>query len=156
MLAGQVIDGFSLSLTVIVKVQLSLLPAASVAVLVTVVVPFGNVEPDAGLETTVTPGQLSVAVTLKLTTAEHFPRSFACVTFAGQVITGFSVSATVTVNEQVDVLPDASVAVLVTVVVPFGNVEPDAGLETTVTPGQLSVAVTLKLTTAEHFPGSFA
>ncbi len=76
--------------------------------------------------------------------------------FAGQVITGFSVSVTVTVNEQVDVLPDASVAVLVTVVVPFGNVEPDAGLETTVTPGQLSVAVTLKFTTAEHFPGSFA
>ena len=43
---------------------------------------------------------------------------------------------------QLDVLPDASVAVLVTVVVPSGKVEPDGGLLTTVTPGQLSVAVT--------------
>ena len=60
---------------------------------------------------------------------------------AGQVITGFSVSLTVTVNVQLAVLPDASVAVLVTVVVPFGKVEPEGGLLTTVTPGQLSVAV---------------
>ena len=61
---------------------------------------------------------------------------------AGQAITGFSVSLTVTVNEQLAVLPAASVAVLVTVVVPFGKVEPEGGLLTTVTPGQLSVAVT--------------
>ena len=59
-------------------------------------------------------------------------------------------STTVTVKEQLAVLPEASVAVPVTVVVPFGKVEPEAGLATTVTPGQLSAAVTLKLTTAEH------
>ena len=59
-------------------------------------------------------------------------------------------SFTVTVNVQVAELPDASVAVEVTVVVPFGKTEPDAGPLTTVTPGQLSAAVTWKLTVAEH------
>ena len=57
-------------------------------------------------------------------------------------MTGFSVSLTVTVKVQLAVLPDASVAVLVTVVVPFGKVEPEGGLLTTVTPGQLSLAAT--------------
>jgi hypothetical protein len=48
---------------------------------------------------------------------------------------------TVTVKLQVAVLPDASVAVQVTVVVPTGNVEPEGGLQATVTPEQLSDAV---------------
>ena len=47
----------------------------------------------------------------------------------------------VTVNVQVAVLPDASVAVAVTVVVPTGNKLPDAGIDKTVTPGQLSLTV---------------
>ena len=47
----------------------------------------------------------------------------------------------VTVNEQLAVLPDASVAVAVTVVVPLGKTLPDAGTDTTVTPGQLSLNV---------------
>jgi hypothetical protein len=63
--------------------------------------------------------------------------------FAGQVITGACVSTTVTVKLHEAVLPDASVAVAVTVVVPFGKVEPEGGLLTTVTPGQLSIAVTM-------------
>jgi hypothetical protein len=46
----------------------------------------------------------------------------------------------VTLNEQVAVLPDASVAVHVTVVVPTGNGVPDGGTHATVTPGQLSEA----------------
>ena len=46
----------------------------------------------------------------------------------------------VTVNEQVAVLPEASVAVQVTVVVPTGNGVPEGGTHATVTPGQLSVA----------------
>ena len=71
MLAGHAIFGGSSSLTVTVNEQLSLFPAASVATDLTVVVPLGNVEPDAGVETTVTPGQLSLAVTVKFTTAEH-------------------------------------------------------------------------------------
>ena len=61
-------------------------------------------------------------------------------------------SLTVTVKEQVDVFPDASVATDVTVVVPLGKVEPEAGVETTVADPHRSVAVTLKLTTAEHCP----
>ena len=54
---------------------------------------------------------------------------------------------TFTEKEQVAVLPEASVAVQVTVVVPGGKGEPDGGTQTTVTPGQLSEAVTVKLAT---------
>ena len=65
-----------------------------------------------------------------------------CVTFDGQVIEGACVSLTVTVNEQLAGLPDASLTVQVTVVVPVLKVVPDAGVQTGVpTPGQLSVAV---------------
>jgi hypothetical protein len=46
---------------------------------------------------------------------------------------------TVTVKLQVAVLPDVSVAVHVTVVVPTGKIEPEGGTQTKVTPGQLSV-----------------
>jgi hypothetical protein len=45
-----------------VKLQVLVWPAESVAVQLTVVVPPANVEPDAGAQLTVTPGQLSVAV----------------------------------------------------------------------------------------------
>ena len=65
---------------------------------------------------------------------------------AGQIITGGWVSTTVTVNEQLAVFPEASVAVQTTVVVPFGKLEPGGGLHKKVTPGQLSLAVTTKLT----------
>jgi hypothetical protein len=65
-----------------------------------------------------------------------------CVTFAGHEIVGGVVSLTVTVNEQLAGLPDASLTVQLTVVVPFTKVVPDAGVQTGVpTPGQLSVAV---------------
>jgi len=52
---------------------------------------------------------------------------------------GFSSSLTVTVKLQVLVLPEASVAVQLTVVVPTVNIEPLAGLHTVLAPGQLSV-----------------
>jgi hypothetical protein len=53
---------------------------------------------------------------------------------------GDSVSLTVTVKEQVDWFPIASLTVQVTVVTPFGNVDPDAGLQDGApTPGQLSL-----------------
>jgi hypothetical protein len=71
---------------------------------------------------------------------------------AGQVICGGSVSLTVTVNEQLPVLVLVSVAEQVTVVVPTGNVAPEAGVQTTgITPSQLSLAVgAVYVTTAEH------
>ena len=69
----------------------------------------------------------------------------------GQVTTGNSVSFTVTVNEQVAVLAAPSIATQVTVVDPTGNSEPDAGVHSTFTPGQLSVAVAWKVTTVLRF-----
>lgn len=49
--------------TVTVKLQVAVFCAASVAVQVTVVVPTGNVEPEAGTQlAALTPGQLSVGV----------------------------------------------------------------------------------------------
>jgi hypothetical protein len=44
------------------------------------------------------------------------------------------------VNEQLAVLPDESVAVQVTVLVPLANVPPEAGEQTTVAAPQLSLA----------------
>ena len=70
--------------------------------------------------------------------------------FAGQVITGGCVSLTFTVNLQIAVLPEVSVAVQVTVVVPFGKPEPDAGLQATPTPGQLSLAEAVYVAIAVH------
>jgi len=61
MLAGHVITGFSVSLTVTLKLQVAMLPESSVAVQVTKLVPLANVEPLAGLHAVVTPGQLSLA-----------------------------------------------------------------------------------------------
>jgi hypothetical protein len=57
----------------------------------------------------------------------------------------------VTVNMQLPVFDDESVAVQLTVVTPFGKVEPEAGTQVGVSePSQLSVAVEVKLTTVEH------
>ena len=61
--------------------------------------------------------------------------------FAGQPTEGACVSLTVTLKEQVAVLPLASVAVQMTGVVPVGKNEPDKWSQDTVTPGQLSLAV---------------
>jgi hypothetical protein len=60
MLDGQVI--VHASATVTVKLHDAMLPLVSVAVQLTVVVPTGKVEPEAGLHTTVVPGQLSLVV----------------------------------------------------------------------------------------------
>jgi hypothetical protein len=152
-LAGHDIAGASASTTVTVKEQVAELPLASVAVHVTDVVPKAYVLPDAGEHATVT-GQLSVAVAEYVTTALHCPGSLFCVMLAGQVMTGNSTSFTVTLNVQVAVLPDASVAVQVTVEVPVGKALPEAGLQLVVTPGQLSVADAVNETAAVHKPGS--
>ena len=69
------------------------------------------------------------------------PVAAATVIGAGHVATGACVSCTVTVNEHVDVLFEASVAVQLTVVAPTGKVEPETGEQTTVVPGQLSEVV---------------
>jgi hypothetical protein len=56
---------------VISKLQLVALPDMSVAVVVTVVVPTGKNEPDAGEETFVTPEQVSAALGANVTSAPH-------------------------------------------------------------------------------------
>lgn len=63
---------------------------------------------------------------------------------------GACVSLTVTVKLHEFVLLEVSVAVQLTVVVPFMKVEPAGGVHTTVAPGQLSFTVALYVTTAEH------
>jgi hypothetical protein len=61
------------------------------------------------------------------------------------------VSFNVAVNVQEALLPDGSVAVQVTVVTPFGKVEPEEGLQETVALPQLSVAAgVVNATAAEH------
>ena len=59
-------------------------------------------------------------------------------TLAGHVMVGDCVSLTVTVNVQVASGGLPFVAVQVTVVVPFANAEPEAGLQVTVGAGQPS------------------
>src|SRR5947207_1025742 len=95
MFAGQVITGFSVSLTVTVWVHDELLSELSVAVhVIVVVVPAGYGASNAcpSLRVPVTVGllsQLSVAVAVPgLTVAEHWPASLLVVILAGQVIVG--------------------------------------------------------------------
>ena len=71
---------------------------------------------------------MSVAVAVKLTAAPQVPFAATVVMLLGQVMTGACVSFTVTVKEQVAVLPFTSVALATTVVVPTLKVEPEAGL----------------------------
>jgi hypothetical protein len=141
MLAGQVrVQGFC---TVTLKLQLPVRPAPSVTVQVTVVMPTAKQVPDAGLQTTALGGsvQLSLPVgVVKVTVPQaSLGPGVVNVMSDGQLTVGFCVSLTRAVNEQVAVLFDVSVAVQVTVVVPFWKVEPEAGTQATVTPGQLSL-----------------
>src|SRR5215475_11890914 len=106
MLAGQVIVGACVSLTVTVKLQVAVFGgvAASLTVHVTVVTPFANAVPEAGRHVTVpTPGQLSVGVgVVYVTTAEHTFGSVDFTMFAGHAIDGGCVSFTVTVKLQLE------------------------------------------------------
>ena len=111
--------------TVTVNEQVAVLPEASVAVHVTVVVPCGNADPDGGTQVVTTPGQLSLEEgVVKVTTSATVSGSPVAVIGEGQVIVGGCVSFTVTVNVQLGPSP---AAVHVTVVVPTGKVEPVAG-----------------------------
>src|SRR5438552_2629706 len=158
MLAGQLAVGFSSSLTVTVKAQVLVLALASVAVQVTVVAPSGNIEPLAGLQLMLEPGQLSHALAVKFTCAWQSPLRLSApvlvvvVMLAGHVATGGSLSTTVTVKLQVALWLCASVAVQLTVVVPTGKSELDAGLQLMIAPGQLSLAVAVKFTCAWQSP----
>lgn len=63
------------------------------------------------------------------------------VIFAGQLMTGSCVSLTVTLKVQVAVLPETSVAVQMTLVVPIGKKEAAGGKQLTATLEQLELPV---------------
>lgn len=117
--------GVGAAVTVTVKLQLAVFPVESETVLVTVVVPTGNDEPEGGFDTALpTPEQLSLVVGFpKVTTALFWPGAASVVILPGQEMVGAWVSTTVTVNEQF--APPAPLAV--TVVAPFGKNAPLAG-----------------------------
>ena len=94
---GQVIVRGVVSATVTVKLQLELLPEASVAVQVTTVDPFGNTEPDGGLHATLGfASQLSLGVAANVATAPAGP-AHSNVLDGGKMIVGGVLSTTVTV-----------------------------------------------------------
>ena len=132
------------SLTVKVVEHVVVLPAASVAVRVTVVTPAATVDPASGDWVTVMPfsAQLSSATTPGTkfgTIAAQLASAFADWAVAQVVIVGAVVSAIVTVVVHVEELPTASVAVRVTVYVPVKSGVPMAGDCVSVTELQLSL-----------------
>ena len=79
-----------MSVTVTVKMQLAVLPLASVAVLVTVVVPTGKVLPLAVLLTRLVTLQLSLALTKNVTLLRlHWPGSAVSTMLLEQMSTAF-------------------------------------------------------------------
>ena len=116
-----VIDGAVLSTTVNVTCEVVVFPDASVAVIVTVFVPKSPQPKVLGVMVTVGAPQLSVT----LDTTSFMPIAAAPFTLSATsaiadnvVIEGAMLSSTVTVMVDVAVLPDASVAVIVTVFAP--------------------------------------
>src|SRR5260221_5365275 len=109
--AGQPIPGASASLIVTVKVQPLVLPEVSVARQLTRVMPLSNVEPLAGVQIKVAPGQLSVDAAKKVTLLLlHWPASVLATMGAGQPIPGASLSLIVTAHVQPFELPVLFVA----------------------------------------------
>src|SRR5206468_2196599 len=158
MLVAQVVMvGAVVSRTMNEAAQVLKLPAASVAVIVTVLVPRPTRVPMAGLCVTVAGLQLSAATTafVKLGTAAWQLALAEPVRLVAQVVmVGAVVSRTMNEAAQVLKLPAASVAVIVTVLVPRPTRVPMAGLCVTVAGLQLSDATTalVKLGTAAWQP----
>ena len=87
--------------------------------------------------------------------AVHVPGSVLTAWFIQPLITGASLSLTVTLNMQRLARPPASVAVQTTITVPLSNVEPLGGSQTTEAAVQLSMAAGPgQLTIALHTPGA--
>src|SRR5207249_1055098 len=133
--------GDVVSMTVTVKDLLAVLPCASAALQVTVVVPRTNVLPAAGVQLTATlPSTMSTASAVD-GSAGTAALVASAVRLAGTVTTGGLASLTVTVKDWLAVFPCASVALQVTVVVPRTNVLPAAGVQLTATlPSTMSTA----------------
>ena len=134
--------GFVVSRTVTLKLDVDLLPALSVAVHVTVVVP--KRKQAAGDRTADRRDRAVHNVhggRRERDTCRPVAPTASATMSAGSVSTGALVSLTVTVKLAVALLPLASVAMQVTEVSPSGNSVPEAGVHTTVTGGEaVSVA----------------
>ena len=146
------ITGFVLSCTVTLKEQVDVFPAASVAVYVTTVVPRPKTVPGLFVVVKVNvPAQLSDTVgAVQLTVAWQEALAFTVMFEGHPAITGLVLSKTITLKEQVDVFPAASVAVYVTGVVPILKSVPGFFVLVSVSvPPQLSDTVgTVQLTVA--------
>ena len=149
---GQTKVGAVVSMTVTVKVQVTELLARSAAVMVTSVAPVVIRVPAAGDCVITTAPQRSVATTSPVTFGSATRQAaFADrVRFVAQVVMdGGVVSSTATVKVQALVLPEPSVAVQVTTLVPRAKVLPLTGTQTTEgEASQVSVADAVKVTTA--------
>src|SRR5262249_3827843 len=117
-----------------------------------VVGPSGNVEPEVGAQVGVSgPSTASEAVAVYVTAAPDELVASA-VMLAGTVTVGAPAFCTVTVNDLLDEFPAASAALQLTVVVPFGNVEPDAGVQPKLVTPTASVAFAVYVTAAPDAP----
>lgn len=145
MLDGRLlINGGVVSFTVTTNDPAAVLPAASVALHCTVTLPTANCDPDAGVHSTGTvPSTLSVAVTPGQETVVVSPVASSWMS-TKPLITGRVSSATVSGKLWDAMLPALSLAVQVTVVVPSGNILPDAGKQLgTIAPSTMSSAVAM-------------
>jgi hypothetical protein len=85
----------------------------------------------------------------------HWPAAALVVMGAGQAIV--QPKPTTTLNEQLPVLPDRSLAEQLTVVVPTAKLDPDGGVQVTArAPSQASLADVEKVTVAEPEPGGLS
>jgi hypothetical protein len=141
-----VMVGASVSFTVTINEQVAVLPEPSVTKKAFEVTPLGKLLPLASPAVwfSVAPAQLSLKFTEYVTIAAHWPGSLLTTTLAGQLIVGASVSFTVTVNEQVAVLPEPSVTTKAFAVTPLGKLLPLASPAVwfSVDPVQLSLKLT--------------
>jgi len=130
------------------------LPAASVTVQVTVVVPNRKVEPDAGEQVEGRdPLTMSVAVAENVATAPVGPVASRVTGNPDIDTSGGVVSRTVTVEDAEPTLPATSMAVHLTVVIPIGKVVPEGREQDAVSdPLTISVADAEKVATAPLGP----
>src|SRR2546422_4472032 len=128
MAPGTVMCGGVVSRTVTANEDEPVFPWASLAVQPMRVVPSGNVDPEDGLQLAKTgPSTMSVAPTENVTAAPPGPVASETMS-AGTVSAGGVVSTTRTSKDLDATFPWESVAVHITVVVPSGNIELEAGV----------------------------
>jgi len=134
--AGRVKTGAVVSRTVTVEDAEPVLPATSVAVHVTVVVPIGKMVPEGGRQAGVSdPLTRSVAEAEKIPAAPPGPVASRVSGSPESEIAGGVVSTIVILKLVFALLPEKSVAEQETSVVPSGNAEPEAGEQLTIGEG---------------------